>query len=120
MIQRRPGMEPEPACHLLAVRLFEVEFHHADLGLGYDFADMPTAVLEPGLQRACDRLPVVAEESFELVLTDTGQSLSFGSPGASRTITGTLPEALRWLTGRGPATTLSTTGGPLPTLPPWR
>lgn len=118
MIQRRPGMEPEAARHLIVGRLFEVEFHHADLGLGYDFEQLPAAVLELGLQRTCDRLPV--EESFEVILTDTGQSLRFGSATPSLTVNGTSAEALRWLTGRGPGTALSTSDGPLPTLPPWR
>lgn len=120
MIQRRPVMEPEPAHHLLAGRLFEVEFHHADLGLGYGFLDMPTAVLELGLRRTHERLPVVAADSFELAPHDTDQSFRFGSGTVTRTVTGTLPEALQWLTGRGPGTALSTTGGSLPILPPWR
>lgn len=122
LVQRRPGIEPEQAFHLIAGRLFEVEFHHVDLGLGHDFADMPAAVLELGLQRTHDRLPVGEEQSFALVLTDMDRRLRFGPDTATArtTVYGDLPAALRWLTGRGPGTGLSTSDGALPVLPAWR
>jgi maleylpyruvate isomerase len=51
------GVGPRPIGQRVASRLFEVEVHHADLGLGYGFRDWPPAWVEERLAWAVAGLP---------------------------------------------------------------
>jgi maleylpyruvate isomerase len=117
-IRRRPHLPPEPASNLLPGRLFEVEFHHVDLGLGYTFANSPAEVREMALNSTRDRLTVA--EPFVVLASDTGRRLAFpaDAPTDALVIEGREADLLAWLTGRGDGADLRAPGL-LPTLPAW-
>lgn len=110
--------EPEPIAEAPAARLREVEIHHADLGLGFTFADWDaTFVAEeldrwmPGLRA---RLPSGAGAC--VVATDTGRGWTTdeedGDAGGERLrIEAPSRALLAWLIGRRP--------GGFPELGPW-
>jgi maleylpyruvate isomerase len=117
-IRRRPHLAPEPAANLLTGRLFEVEFHHVDLGLPYTFADSPPDVVESALRSTQRRLAVT--EPFVAQASDAGWTIAFpgDAPAAAPVIEGTAAALLSWLTGRSAGADLQTVTE-LPALPPW-
>ncbi|MGI8665914.1 MAG: maleylpyruvate isomerase N-terminal domain-containing protein [Jatrophihabitans sp.] len=116
-IRRRPGNPPEPAWNLIDGRLFEVEFHHVDLDLGYRFADSPAELVDRALASTHGRL--VPEQPFVAVL-DGGRRLDFtGDRRSELEVHGSAAAMLGWLTGRATGSDLRVSGGVLPTLPAW-
>lgn len=119
-IRRRPTSDPEPARKLLDGRLFEVEFHHVDLGLGYGFADSPQPLLGRALAYTQGRLRPPAP--FLAVLAGSGDQLRFPPEPAEAPalqVRGEPAALLGWLAGRSRGTELEVAGGELPVLPPW-
>ncbi|WP_328790958.1 MULTISPECIES: maleylpyruvate isomerase family mycothiol-dependent enzyme [unclassified Streptomyces] len=101
-------------------RWVEVDLHHVDLNIGYELSDLPDEFTEREIDFLADRwsgrpeVPPVA-----LVATD-GRRRRTGSAGdPAVTVSGTAAGLLAWLAGRGDkGASLTTSGGPLPTLPP--
>lgn len=120
-IRRRPQLATEPAYELIQARLFEIEFHHVDLNLGYTFADSPTAVIDRALLYTQQRKHP-ASHSFVAILSDSGRQLNYPpeqDPAAILQVRGTAAAVLGWLTGRSDGADLATVNGDLPTLPAW-
>lgn len=101
-------------------RWVEADLHHVDLNIGYELTDLPVEFTEREIVFLADRwsgrpeVPPVA-----LVATD-GRSWRTGSAGdPAVTVSGTAAGLLAWLAGRGDkGASLTTSGGPLPGLPP--
>jgi maleylpyruvate isomerase len=109
---------PEPIVEAPAARLREVEIHHADLGLGFTFADWDATFVAEELDRWMPglgaRLPSGAAAC--VVATDTGRSWATdgedADPAAGRlSIEAPSRALLAWLIGRRP--------GGFPELGPW-
>ncbi len=99
------------------MRRRELEIHHADLGTVYCHEDWPPDFV-------VELLDVVTVDQasagpFTVHASDLGRSWSVGGEGGP-TVTGTGVDLGWWLTGRGGDGALSTEGGALPTLGPWR
>ncbi|MCR1782955.1 maleylpyruvate isomerase family mycothiol-dependent enzyme [Nocardioides carbamazepini] len=112
--ERTPGGQLMPADGVPALRLREVEIHHADLDAGYSASDWPpaTAIAFVGNDAARYDGP-----GFHVVATDEPARWAFGSPAANApTVSGPLGALAWWATGREPAAVLSSTTGTLPSL----
>ena len=102
-----------------ALRLREVEIHHADLDAGYGYADWPPATVAEFLDREAR-----GYDGAGLVLraTDLGRDWTFGFPGVDAPVVSGPASALAWwATGRpvpdgGSGAVLSSTTGTLPAL----
>ncbi|MBB1482621.1 maleylpyruvate isomerase family mycothiol-dependent enzyme [Tessaracoccus sp. MC1865] len=107
-----------PVTETAFMRAREVWVHAVDLDNGGSFLDFPTDFLEALLRDVIDswerRGP---EPAFTLQLQETGRTFTIGS-GEGPIVSGTLPDAVRWMTGRGDRR-LAAAGGALPTLPEW-
>ncbi|WP_369238319.1 maleylpyruvate isomerase family mycothiol-dependent enzyme [Streptomyces sp. R21] len=101
-------------------RWVEVELHHVDLGIGYELEDLPEEFVEREIAFLADRFsghPDVPPTR----ITDHARAWSTGraaEDGFDITVTGPAPDLLGWLSGRRDGSALSTSGGPLPALPP--
>ncbi|MFI1966487.1 maleylpyruvate isomerase family mycothiol-dependent enzyme [Streptomyces pathocidini] len=104
---------------ILVIRLRELEVHHADLDLGYGFADIPDAALRTITEDVAGHLAqATAATTFELRDEQGAPIHRFGTGGP--TVTGTRPDVLAWLTGRSAGEGLTTAdGAALPALPGW-
>lgn len=101
----------------LAVPSFrvEVEFHHVDLDAGYGPDDWPDEFVHWQLPSVVESLGGRAEAP-PITLMDLTVHVGHGG---LLTVSGDPPDLLAWLTGRGDGRRLRTsTGGPLPALPP--
>ncbi|MBV9832116.1 MAG: maleylpyruvate isomerase family mycothiol-dependent enzyme [Marmoricola sp.] len=117
---RTPGTEQVPVATVPQMRRREVEIHHADLGTVYGHVDWPQDfVIELLDVVTVDQAP---SGPFTVRAEDLGRSWAVGGDGGDRgpTVTGTGADLGWWLTGRGGDGALSTDGGGLPTLGPWR
>lgn len=89
-----------PASVLTLVRLQEVALHHIDLNCGYTWADLDLIPARWLLQWLClllsddDTLPSVD------IVSDSGETASFGGTGVRRRVTGTDAALWAWLAGR--------------------
>ncbi|MEI2713037.1 MAG: maleylpyruvate isomerase family mycothiol-dependent enzyme [Nocardioides sp.] len=108
---RTPGGEQLPRVNIPAMRLREVEVHHADLLCGYGAASWPPSFASGLFEE------VVADRASgpgAVLRTPTGDvTLAGGGPE----VTGSVPDLTWWLLGRGSGEGLT---GDLPTLGPWR
>jgi maleylpyruvate isomerase len=119
VIQRRPHHPPEPAAALVIGRLWEVEFHHVDLDLGYTFASTPSRIRSLALDAAHQRLAPLCTDGFT-VRREDGQQLHFGAAVSTVEIHGSDSDLLAWLTGRSSGDELRISGGRrLPAIPDW-
>jgi maleylpyruvate isomerase len=111
-VERVPGGARVPVALLGAMRLREVEIHHADLGVGYTVRDWDEEFLDTVFNQVVeDRRRVPA-----LLLTPEGAvPLAEGGPE----VTGSRADLTWWLLGRGSGEGLSADPH-LPTLGPWR
>ncbi len=101
---------------LPVARLVEVELHRFDLDAGYSPAEWPPAHASLLLDAAVQRLGLVADTPAVRIEAD-GEDTARGStaPDAT-TVTGSAPDLVVWLTGRGPGEGVDC-DGPLPQLP---
>lgn len=89
-----------PARLLPLARLFEVELHHVDLGIGYAVGDLTAEVAEWLIEwvafraRARDEFPCVE------LRTDSGFTTTVGQVGPPLVVSGTAPALVGWLTNR--------------------
>jgi maleylpyruvate isomerase len=106
---------PATADVVVAARLAEVELHHADLGVdaGLDLLaeDQAEALLQ-ALQHSYVRTREVPPMTLA-----PGGSPPIDIRGGGPVVTGSAPELVRWLSGRGAAGVRSER--PLPDLPGW-
>jgi maleylpyruvate isomerase len=115
---------PFPAPEILRARLSELEFHHVDLGSGYQPGEWPAEFVADALPRvagsfagrpdmtACRLAPDGWPDSFLVgpAGPDTTDVVVHGAPG----------RLLGWLSGRADGTGLQVTGAAaVPVPPPW-
>ena len=99
----RAARGPIPIAYLPPRRWREVEVHHADLGLGYNFADWPDAYVERDLPfmvgEVAGRLP--AGTAVVLHATDTGERWTVPEGAADPVeVSGDRRWLLAWIFGR--------------------
>lgn len=118
-VPRVPGGPTWPARDLLGARQREVEIHHADLDAGYTHRDWPADFCSQLLDQVSgDHADSPDSEDFSVRATDLGNTWPVGAEGPI--VTGTAADLGWWLVGRGQGDGLSTEGGQLPRLGPWR
>ncbi|MEU9119875.1 maleylpyruvate isomerase family mycothiol-dependent enzyme [Streptomyces sp. NPDC048506] len=102
---------------ILVIRLRELELHHADLDIGYGFADIPDSARQIVLDDLLGYY-AAAEHVPDFVLSDSEGALlgRFGTGGP--VVSGAPAEVLAWLAGRTTGSALHSTAE-LPVLPPW-
>jgi maleylpyruvate isomerase len=117
LVPRTPGGSPFRAADTVRMRHREVEIHHADLGAGHTHTAWPPAFVADLVDTVVvDR---AGDGPFLVRATDLDREWSVGS-GAGPVVSGTGADLGWWLTGRGQGGGLEVSGGPLPTLGPWR
>jgi maleylpyruvate isomerase len=112
------GPSTVPAQSLLEMRLREVEIHHVDLAVGYDFSSAATATVHSLIGYAAQRLGRQGSHHLTLHAIDTGHTytvLPHTVTTHEHTAEAPASELLMYLTGR-PAPTSSVA---LPDPPPW-
>lgn len=120
-VRGRQG-RPLRASVLPWMRVREVWLHAVDLAAGVGATDLPPDLVAELLtdvtgtlstMEGCPALDLVAEGS-------QGRSWRLGEPaGAPPRVTGSAPDLLTWVTGRGVPDTLDSDTGELPRLPVW-
>lgn len=112
--ERTPGGQRMPADAVLALRLREVEIHHADLDAGSSWQQWPLETARMFLGSDAARWPGVG---FEVRATDIDETWTFGTPdGDGVTVEGPVRALAWWATGRNPGPVLSSSNGTLPTM----
>ena len=112
VVERTPGSDRTfPAREIGAMRLREVEIHHADLDAGYGRSDWPDAFAELLVDQLAGRAPAT------LQATDSGRT--WLGPAGSPVVQGTLSDLGWWLSGRGDRDGLTARDGALPTVAAW-
>jgi maleylpyruvate isomerase len=105
-----------PARETAWMRTREVWVHAVDLNNGASFVDFPSDLLGE-LLADVQRTWARREEQIDLTLDPTGFSpIVIGTAGP--TVSGTLPDIARWLTGRG-GRHLTCSSEQLPQIPRW-
>lgn len=109
-----------PVRHALAMRLSEVEVHHADLGLAYGPRDWPGGFSRAHLPHAAAVFAGREGVPACLLRPDGMDTLSIGPDTGQVTVAGPPGAMLAWLIGRGDGTglTVDPPGTP-PVLPAW-
>ena len=103
-----------PAGAIGAMRVREVEIHHADLGLDHTAADWSPEFVTMLLDGSSD---ADEGESFTLHATDLDRRWTFGSGGP--TVSGVGSALAWWATGRGSGDGLTSDDGRLPRIEAW-
>lgn len=98
-----------------SMRLVEVVFHHADLQLGYTFADADPGFVNRALRRAVRGLERATHPPALTLTTTEGEEWVLGE--GTHGVHGSRADLLLWL-ARGVDSGL-THDAPLPTPPPW-
>jgi maleylpyruvate isomerase len=99
------------------MRVREVWMHGIDLDNGGSTHDFPPDLSEKLLNdviQAWQR----RQEPVDLLLTPYGMKPIVLGPGTV-TVSGSLPDLLRWVTGRGHRRVTNSDSGQSPRLPPW-
>ncbi|MFJ9647896.1 maleylpyruvate isomerase family mycothiol-dependent enzyme [Streptomyces sp. NPDC004244] len=101
-------------------RLVEIELHHVDLNVGYGLEDLPEEFTGREIDFLADRWSAHPEVPPTLLAAADGRTWRTGPAGEPAvTVSGPAAGLLAWLAGRGDkGASLTTSGGPLPTLPP--
>ncbi len=101
-------------------RLVEIELHHVDLNVGYELEDLPAEFTGREIDFLADRWSGRPEVPPTALVADDGRTWRTGSAGdPAVTVSGPAASLLAWLAGRGDkGASLTTSGGPLPALPP--
>ena len=105
-----------PARETAWMRTREVWVHAVDLGNDGSFVDFPPDLLGELLQDVL-RAWARREEQVDLTLAPAGQEPVVVGAGGP-TVAGSLPDVVRWLTGRGERRLTSSTGE-VPEIPRW-
>jgi maleylpyruvate isomerase len=113
MVEWRGGAV-KPAGVIPSARLTEVEVHHADMGLGYGYGDIPEAFRLRLLADAIGGFP----DDVAVHASDLGRTLPDGRD-ATIVVTGPSGDLLGWASGRTSGDGLVCPGG-LPDVPEWR
>lgn len=92
-------------------RLTEVVLHHADLDIGFAVADLDDETAEWLLEWAAYRLGGRDEFPRLTLASESGFTLSLGSSGDHRRVSGSSPALLGWLTGRAAPESVDGSGG---------
>jgi len=109
VVEMRGGLAV-PARLLPLARLLEVTLHHVDLGTGYTLADVDDATADWLLELSAFRLRE-RDEFPRLQLVSPTTTLTLGSSGEPRRVSGTSADLLGWLTGRCDDARLTGGGG---------
>jgi maleylpyruvate isomerase len=115
LCERTPGGKSYPARRVPLSRRTEVEVHHADLGIGYTAADWPADLVEALFKRRHRELSN-AGVGLTWRATDTG---STWTTGEGPEVSGSAPDLVWWLLGRGDGAGLQCSEGRLPELGRW-
>lgn len=110
-VERTPGGRRFPIALVPAMRLREVEIHHADLDTGYTRAEWDPAFCVALIDHVAAR---PGQPAFVAVATDHDRRWEVGSGGP--TVTGTLADLGWWLCGRGGGAGLTSADGAVPTI----
>lgn len=110
--------EPRPALKILEARLREVAIHHVDLDAGYTASDWPSQFASRILISVLPAFEVRGIEPVTLVPTDVDVRIDL-SGGSVVEVRGPASALATWVLGRDDGSTLSVTGGQLPTPPAW-
>ena len=116
---------PMAGREIVSARLVEVIVHHVDLGAGYTSADWTEATARRALDRvvpvfrAKGGLSVGRLVAIDSPRTEPAQTWEI-TPGGPE-LSGSAPDLLAWITGRGTGANLLHDGrhGPVPAAPPW-
>lgn len=102
---------------LPVARMTEVVLHHIDLDIGFGVDDVDDETGRWLLEWSAYRLGARDEFPLLTLIDESGSELTLGSSGVGRTITGSSPALLGWLTGRaGPDRVRGADGLVLPGL----
>ncbi len=119
-IERTPGGQTFTARMVPAMRLREVEIHHADLDAGYSSADWPAAFAALVLETLTHRS---YPQAFRVLARDLARTWDYGAVAASAEVnsivSGESHQLAWWLTGRGDGSSLSVDQDRLPEVPAW-
>jgi maleylpyruvate isomerase len=114
-VERTPGGRTFTAAAAVAMRLREVEIHHADLDAGYTRHEWPpqfsTLLLDAMAKRGLARSP------FTATPTDVDGTWQYGQGGP--TVRGRAADLGWWVTGRGDGEGLTSDDGELPGIEAW-
>ncbi|MFD8870448.1 maleylpyruvate isomerase family mycothiol-dependent enzyme [Streptomyces sp. NPDC059590] len=109
-----------PAATIPWLRCREVWIHACDLPDGGDFTAFPDDLLDALIGDALTRRRGTQGVELDVRATDRETGGAHEAGGAAVRVEGRAADLARWLTGRGRAQGLhTTTGAPLPQLPPW-
>ncbi|HEY9244491.1 MAG TPA: maleylpyruvate isomerase family mycothiol-dependent enzyme [Streptosporangiaceae bacterium] len=116
--------QPFPAREILRARLSELEFHHVDLGTGYQPDEWPAAFIADALPRVAGSFAGRPDmTACRLVPDGWPDSFLVGPAGQDppeRAVHGPPGRLLAWLSGRSDGTGLRVTGAAaVPVPPPW-
>jgi maleylpyruvate isomerase len=117
--------EDFPARRILQLRLSELEFHHVDLGTGYQPDEWPAVFVAAELPRVAGAF-ANSPDMTPCYLVADGWPDSFlagpaGQDPPDLVVRGTPERLLAWLSGRADGAGLQVTGAAaVPVPPPWR
>jgi maleylpyruvate isomerase len=115
VVERTPGGRTFVAATIVAMRLREVEIHHADLDAGYRHQDWSPEFSGLLLDAMAKRGPAL--EPFRAAPTDLDRTWSYGDGGP--TVSGAAADLGWWATGRGAGDGLTSDNGVLPRIEAW-
>ena len=107
-----------PASKILDARLREVAIHHIDLNAGYTASDWPSPFALRILVAVLPPFELRGIEPITLLPTDVDIRIDL-SGGSTVEVQGPAWALATWVLGRDDGSTLSVTGGDLPTPPAW-
>jgi maleylpyruvate isomerase len=110
--------ELRPAAKVLDTRLREVAIHHIDLDAGYTASDWPSQFALRILVAVLPAFEVRGIEPVTLVPGDVDVRIDLAG-GSAVEVRGPAWALASWVLGRDDGSTLSVTGGQLPTPPAW-
>jgi maleylpyruvate isomerase len=110
--------ETRPASKILDARLREVAIHHIDLDAGYTASDWPPQFALRILVSVVPAFDIRGIEPVTLVPSDVDVRIDL-SGGSAVEVHGRASALATWVLGRDDGSTLSVTGGQLPTPPAW-
>jgi maleylpyruvate isomerase len=110
--------EHRPASRVLDARLREVAIHHIDLDAGYTASDWPSPFALRILVAVLPAFEVRGIQPVTLLPTDVDVRIDL-SGGSAVEVGGPASALATWVLGRDDGSTLSVSGGQLPTPPAW-